>query len=69
MVVRIRLTNFNVENLFNRYAFFDMPWDQHNYERFIAATGVVADALHRHMAILTGLDVLENLARCKQLVL
>jgi endonuclease/exonuclease/phosphatase family metal-dependent hydrolase len=42
--MKIKLTTFNVENLFNRYAFLDMPWEDRNYEKFVQATGVVSIA-------------------------
>jgi endonuclease/exonuclease/phosphatase family metal-dependent hydrolase len=40
----IRITTFNVENLFNRYAFLDQPFDGVGYEAFVRAIGVVSIA-------------------------
>jgi exonuclease III len=45
-VIRMALTvtTFNVENLFNRYAFLDQPWQNRRYEQFVQAIGVVSIA-------------------------
>jgi len=40
--MKLKITTFNVENLFNRYAFLDLPFDQKNYEKFIMARGLVS---------------------------
>lgn len=42
MPATLRLTSFNVENLFNRYAFLDVPWENRDYEKFVEAVGVVS---------------------------
>lgn len=42
--MKLTLTTFNCENLFNRYAFLDQPWDQKNYEKFIMASTVASVA-------------------------
>lgn len=40
----LTITSFNVENLFNRYAFLDQPWENRAYEQFVQAVGVVSIA-------------------------
>jgi endonuclease/exonuclease/phosphatase family metal-dependent hydrolase len=42
--MQLTITTFNVENLFNRYAFLDSPWEDRSYEKFIQAIGVVSIA-------------------------
>lgn len=42
--MNLRLTTFNVENLFNRYAFLDLPWENKTYEKFVAAIDVASIA-------------------------
>lgn len=42
--MKLRLTTFNVENLFNRYAYLDLPWEGRSYEKLILATGLVSIA-------------------------
>lgn len=45
--MKITITTFNLENLFNRYAFLDTPWNQQNYEKLVQALGVVSIASRR----------------------
>ena len=42
--MQLRITTFNVENLFNRYTFLDMPFEDRDFEKFVEATGVVSIA-------------------------
>ncbi|MCX7711461.1 MAG: endonuclease/exonuclease/phosphatase family protein [Clostridia bacterium] len=42
--MNLKLTTFNLENLFNRYAFLDAPWDERHYENYVQAVGVVSIA-------------------------
>lgn len=42
--MKLRITTFNCENLFNRYAFLDLPWNKKNYEKFIMAATVASVA-------------------------
>jgi hypothetical protein len=39
MRVALTITTFKVENLFNRYAFLDQPWQNRNHEQFVQAIG------------------------------
>jgi endonuclease/exonuclease/phosphatase family metal-dependent hydrolase len=41
---KVRITTFNLENLFNRYAILDEPWENRQYEKFIMALDVVSIA-------------------------
>jgi endonuclease/exonuclease/phosphatase family metal-dependent hydrolase len=40
----LTLTTFNVENLFNRYALLDQPWQGRDYEKMVQAIGLVSIA-------------------------
>jgi len=42
--MQLKITTFNLENLFNRYAFLDRPWSQRDYEKFIQAVDLVSVA-------------------------
>ena len=46
MPTPIRITTFNVQNMFNRYAFLDQPWTGHDFEQTVMATGLVSLAGH-----------------------
>jgi len=41
---QITITTFNVENLFNRYALLDQPWEGRSYEKLVQAVGLVSIA-------------------------
>ncbi|HVO23020.1 MAG TPA: endonuclease/exonuclease/phosphatase family protein [Candidatus Margulisiibacteriota bacterium] len=40
----IRVTTFNLENLFNRYALLDVPWEDRSYEKIVQAVGLASVA-------------------------
>lgn len=42
--MQLKVTTFNVENLFNRYAFLNQPWTNERYETFVAAVDVASIA-------------------------
>jgi endonuclease/exonuclease/phosphatase family metal-dependent hydrolase len=42
--MKLRITTFNLENLFNRYALLDEPWENRTYEKLIQAVGLVSIA-------------------------
>ena len=42
--MQLKITTFNVENLFNRYAFLNQPWTNERYETFVAAVDVASIA-------------------------
>src|SRR5262249_43678096 len=41
-LMKLRITTFNVQNMFNRYAFLDQPFAGVDFEQAIMATGVVS---------------------------
>jgi hypothetical protein len=43
-VANVRITTFNVENLFNRYALLDEPWENRDNEKLVMAVGLVSVA-------------------------
>jgi endonuclease/exonuclease/phosphatase family metal-dependent hydrolase len=44
MAEKIRVTSFNLENLFNRYEMLDTPWSGRDYEKLAQAVGLVSIA-------------------------
>jgi predicted extracellular nuclease len=40
----VKVTSFNVENLFNRYALLDTPWSGKDYEKLVEAVGIASIA-------------------------
>lgn len=42
--MELNVATFNLENLFNRYAFLDLPWENKRYEKFVQAVGVASMA-------------------------
>lgn len=42
--MKLKLTTFNCENLFNRYALLDEPWQNRDYEKMVMAIGVASIA-------------------------
>jgi len=42
MGTHVRIASFNVENLFNRYAILDQPWQGRGYEKMVQAVGLVS---------------------------
>ena len=42
--MKVNITTFNCENLFNRYSFLDRPWKEKAYEKFIMASTVASVA-------------------------
>ncbi len=40
----LTITTFNVENLFNRYASLDQPWEDRGYEKYVQAIGLASVA-------------------------
>ena len=61
----LKITTFNVENLFNRYALLDTPWDEREYEKIVAATGLasIADREGRLVSYQTTLIQRSNTAQ------
>lgn len=45
--MRLKITTFNVENMFNRVAMLDTPWENRNYERLVAAMDIASVASRR----------------------
>lgn len=43
-MAKLRVTTFNIENLFNRYALLDEPWENRNYEKLVQAVGLASIA-------------------------
>ncbi len=42
----LTLAAFIVENLFNRYASLDQPWENRGYEKYVQAIGLVSEVLY-----------------------
>jgi len=42
--MKLRVGTFNLENLFNRYALLDEPWENRSYEKLVAAFDVASIA-------------------------
>jgi endonuclease/exonuclease/phosphatase family metal-dependent hydrolase len=42
--VTLRIATFNVENMFNRYALLDEPWENRDYEKMVQVVGLVSVA-------------------------
>ena len=42
--MKLRVTTFNCENLFNRYAILDQPWENRSYEKMVEVVGLVSIA-------------------------
>jgi len=42
--MKVTITTFNVENLFNRYRLLDEPWEGRKYEKMVQAIGLVSIA-------------------------
>jgi endonuclease/exonuclease/phosphatase family metal-dependent hydrolase len=42
--MKVRVGTFNLENLFNRYALLDEPWENRSYEKIVAAYDVATIA-------------------------
>lgn len=40
--MKIKISNFNVENLFSRYAFLDQAWENKDFEKFVQVVDVVS---------------------------
>ena len=68
--MNLTIATFNVENLFNRYAIFDQPWDGRSYEKVVPAYNVASIAIlpHKSLVLASPPVVTRNglTTKCKQ---